>query len=34
MYPSEEMELYPVSRNVNSPAVDKPSNIAPIEESV
>jgi len=28
------MEFYPVSREVNSPAVDKPSNIVPIEESV
>lgn len=29
-YPSDEMEYYPVSREVNSPAVDKPSNIEPI----
>ncbi|MGO9243290.1 MAG: SOS response-associated peptidase, partial [Verrucomicrobiia bacterium] len=33
-YPADEMEFYPVSREVNSPAVDKPSNIAPIKESV
>jgi len=25
------MEFYPVSREVNSPAVDKPSNIEPIK---
>ena len=29
-YPSEEMEFYPVSRQVNSPAVDQPTNIEPI----
>ena len=33
-YPPEEMEFYPVSREVNSPAVDKPSNIQPIKENV
>jgi hypothetical protein len=33
-YPSDEMEFYPVSREVNAPAVDKPSNIEPIEGSV
>ncbi|MGD0060526.1 MAG: SOS response-associated peptidase [Verrucomicrobiia bacterium] len=33
-YPSDEMEFYPVSREVNSPAVDKPSNIQPIKETV
>ncbi len=30
-YPSELMEYYPVSPAVNSPAVDKPSNIEPIK---
>jgi putative SOS response-associated peptidase YedK len=30
-YPLEEMEFYPVSREVNSPAVDKASNIEPLE---
>ncbi len=30
-YPPEEMEFYPVSREVNSPAVDKASNIEPIK---
>jgi putative SOS response-associated peptidase YedK len=29
-YPSELMEFYPVSREVNSPAVDKPSIIEPV----
>lgn len=29
-YPAEEMEAYPVSRNVNSPANDDPSLIKPI----
>jgi putative SOS response-associated peptidase YedK len=29
-HPSDELEFYPVSREVNSPAVDKPSNIEPI----
>ena len=33
-YPSDEMEFYPVSREVNSPAVDKPSDIQPIKETV
>jgi len=33
-YPPEEMEFYPVSREVNSPAVDKASNIEPIKESL
>ena len=28
-YPPEEMEFHPVSRDVNSPAVDKSSNIEP-----
>jgi len=31
-YPPGEMEFYPVSREVNSPAVDKPSNIESIKE--
>lgn len=31
-YPSDELEFYPVSRDVNSPAVDKPSNIELIKE--
>jgi putative SOS response-associated peptidase YedK len=30
-YPPEELEFYPVSREVNSPAVDKASNIEPLE---
>ncbi|MGO9245944.1 MAG: SOS response-associated peptidase family protein [Verrucomicrobiia bacterium] len=30
-YPAGEMEYYPVSREVNSPGVDKPSNIEPVE---
>ena len=29
-YPSELMEFYPVSRQVNSPSVDAPSNIVPL----
>jgi len=29
-YPADEMEFYRVSREVNSPAVDKPSNIVPL----
>jgi putative SOS response-associated peptidase YedK len=29
-YPAEEMGYYPVSRQVNSPAVDNPSNIEPL----
>jgi putative SOS response-associated peptidase YedK len=29
-YPSEQLEYYPVSREVNSPGVDKPSNIEPL----
>ena len=29
-YPAEEMEFYPVSREVNSPAVDRVSNIEPM----
>ena len=33
-YPADEMEFYRVSREVNSPAVDKASNIEPIKESV
>jgi putative SOS response-associated peptidase YedK len=33
-YPPDEMEFYTVSRDVNSPAVDKASNIEPIKESV
>ena len=33
-YPSNEMEFYPVSREVNSPAVDKPSNIEPIKAGI
>lgn len=31
-YPAEEMEFYPVSRDVNSPGVDKPGNIEPLRE--
>jgi putative SOS response-associated peptidase YedK len=31
-YPAEEMELYPVSRKVNSPANDNPDCIAPLTE--
>jgi hypothetical protein len=31
-YPPDEMEFYLVSREVNSPAVDKASNIEPIRE--
>lgn len=30
-YPSSEMQFYPVSREVNSPGVDKPSNIEPLK---
>jgi putative SOS response-associated peptidase YedK len=30
-YPAEQMEYYPVSRQVGSPAVDKPSNIEPLK---
>ena len=30
-YPSDEMEFYPVSREVNSPVVDKPSIIEPMK---
>ena len=30
-YPADEMEFYPVSRDVNSPAIDKPGNIEPIK---
>jgi putative SOS response-associated peptidase YedK len=30
-YPSEQMEYYPVSRQVNSPAVDDPGNIEPLK---
>ena len=33
-YPPDEMEFYPVSREVNSPAVDKASNIEPVKASV
>jgi putative SOS response-associated peptidase YedK len=33
-FPPDQMQFYPVSQDVNSPAVDKPSNIAPIEGSV
>jgi len=33
-YPPEEMEFYAVSRDVNSPAADKASNIEPIDEKV
>jgi putative SOS response-associated peptidase YedK len=33
-YPADEMEFYPVSQEVNTSAVDKPSNIVPIKESV
>lgn len=33
-YPSDKMEFYPVSRDVNSPAVDKPSNIEPIKDGL
>jgi putative SOS response-associated peptidase YedK len=32
-YPADEMEFYPVSREVNSPAVDKPGIIKPIDSS-
>ena len=31
--PADEMEFYPVSRQVNSPAVDKPSNIEPLQKN-
>jgi hypothetical protein len=31
-YPPDEMEFYPVSREVNSPAVDKASNIEPVSQ--
>jgi putative SOS response-associated peptidase YedK len=30
-YPPDQMEFYPVSREVNSPAIDKPSNIEPVK---
>jgi putative SOS response-associated peptidase YedK len=30
-FPSEAMEYYPVSRQVNSPAVDQPGNIEPVK---
>ena len=33
-YPADDMEFYPVSREVNSPAVDKPSVIEPVNEGV
>jgi putative SOS response-associated peptidase YedK len=33
-YPPDEMEFYPVSREVNSPAVGKPNIIEPNKESV
>ena len=33
-YASELMEFYPVSREVNSPAVDKPSIIEPVNDAV
>jgi putative SOS response-associated peptidase YedK len=33
-YPPDQMEYYRVSRQVNSPAVDKASNVAPIKEGV
>jgi putative SOS response-associated peptidase YedK len=33
-YPADEMKFYPVSREVNSPSVDRASNIEPIEESI
>jgi len=29
-YPAEEMDFYPVSRDVNSPGTDSPDLIAPI----
>ena len=32
-FPSDEMEFYPVSREVNSPAVDRPSNIEPLRRT-
>jgi putative SOS response-associated peptidase YedK len=32
-YPAREMEAFPVSPRVNSPAVDDPSLIAPLEEA-
>ena len=32
-YPSGEMQFYPVSREVNSPAVDHPGHIAPLPTS-
>jgi hypothetical protein len=32
-FPSDEMEFYPVSREVNSPGVDKPSNIEPLRRT-
>jgi putative SOS response-associated peptidase YedK len=31
-YPADQMEYYPVSQQVNSPAVDKPSNIEPLAD--
>jgi putative SOS response-associated peptidase YedK len=31
-YPADQMEFYPVSRDVNSSAVDKPSNVEPIKD--
>jgi len=33
-YPSDLMEFYPVSRDVNSPAVDKPGVIEPVNEGL
>ena len=32
-YPAEEMEFYPVLRDVNSPTVDVPGNIEPVKTS-
>jgi len=32
-FPSDEIEFYPVSREVNSPAVDRPSNIEPLRRT-
>ena len=32
-FPAERMEMYPVSPQVNSPKIDSPDLIAPIEES-
>jgi putative SOS response-associated peptidase YedK len=31
-HPADQMEFYSVSREVNSPAVDKPSNIEPLAD--